>query len=92
MERGYFRGKLQNLDLTVLISSILHYIVGQLINYLVYWNIDGGIIHSSGLSLAEELIQSFGLRLRKEVASDEAIVLQILVASVLGHIRHQFGI
>ncbi|MGC9077074.1 MAG: hypothetical protein ACP5HT_07560 [Conexivisphaera sp.] len=77
VERGYFRGKLQNLDLTVLISSILHYIVGQLINYLVYWNIDGGIIHSSGLSLAEELIQSFGLRLRKEVASDEAIVLGI---------------
>ncbi|MGC9001300.1 hypothetical protein [Caldisericum sp.] len=74
IERGYFRGRLQNLDLTVLISSILHYIVGQLINYLVYWNIDGGIIHSAGLSLAEELIQSFGLRLRKEVASEEVIV------------------
>jgi hypothetical protein len=77
IERGYFRGKLQNLDLTVLISAILHYLVGQIEPYLIYWNIDGGIIHSAGLSLAEELIQSFGLKLRKEVASEEAIVLGV---------------
>lgn len=29
IERAFFRGKLQNLDLTVLIASILHYIVNE---------------------------------------------------------------
>jgi hypothetical protein len=73
-ERGYFRGKLQNLDLTVLISAILHYIVGQIEPYIIYWNIDGGIIRSEGLELAQRVVEYLGLRLRLEVASNEAEV------------------
>jgi hypothetical protein len=71
-ERGYFRGKLQNLDLTVLISAILHYIVGQIEPYLIYWNIDGGIIRSEGLELAKKVVEALGLRLRIETKSEEA--------------------
>jgi hypothetical protein len=74
VERGYFRGKLQNLDLTVLISAILHYIVGQVKEYLVYWNIDGGIIRSEGLELAQRVVEGLGLKLRIEAKSEEAVV------------------
>lgn len=75
-ERKYFRGRLQNLDLTVIISSILHSFVHTFYDAIIYWNIDGGIIHAEKYELMRQYLnENFGLELRKEFDSDYAIIL-----------------
>ena len=75
VERSYFRGKLQNLDLTVMICSLLHYFVSQINPYLVYWNIDGGIIHSDGLQKALKFAEKLKITLRIEEQARECVIL-----------------
>jgi len=75
VERSFFRGKLQNLDLTVLIASILHYIVGEIKKCVLYWNIDGGIIYSEGFEKLKNLCEMFKLQLKVEERSNECIIL-----------------
>jgi len=75
VERAFFRGKLQNLDLTVLISSLLHFLVSQVKEHLIYWNIDGGIIKASGLEKIKKITEELKLNLKIEEYSKEAIVL-----------------
>lgn len=75
VERAFFRGKLQNLDLTVLIASILHYIVNEVKEHLIYWNIDGGIIRAKGLEKLRKLCELFRLNLKEEEKAEEAVVL-----------------
>jgi len=75
VERSFFRGKLQNLDLTVLIASILHYIVGEIRSYMLYWNIDGGIITAEGYEKLKKLCESFKLQLKVEEKAQECVIL-----------------
>jgi len=75
VERSFFRGKLQNLDLTVLIASILHYIVGEIRSYMLYWNIDGGIITAEGYEKLKKLCNQFKLQLKVEEQSSECVIL-----------------
>ncbi|MEM5867463.1 MAG: hypothetical protein QXG39_06055 [Candidatus Aenigmatarchaeota archaeon] len=74
-ERKYFRGSLQNLDLTVIIASFLHNLVSLFEDKVLYWNIDGGIIHLSGYNAMKEYLNTLGLELRKEVEAEEVIIL-----------------
>lgn len=75
VERSFFRGKLQNLDLTVLIASILHYIVSEVRNFLLYWNIDGGIIIAEGYEKLKKLCENFKLQLKVEKKAQECVIL-----------------
>jgi len=75
IEKGFFRGRLQNLDLTVLISAILHYFVSQIKEFIIYWNIDGGIIRAEGFKKAKELAEMLKLNLKIEAESNEAVIL-----------------
>jgi len=75
VERSFFRGKLQNLDLTVLIASILHYIVSECKEYVLYWNIDGGIITAEGYEKLKKLCESFKLQLKVEEKAQECVIL-----------------
>jgi len=46
VERRYIRTNLQNLDLLVIIASLLHSIVHPYWDDILYWNIDGGIVRA----------------------------------------------
>lgn len=73
-ERQYIRGKLQNLDLTVAIASFLHSFVQKFKKFIVYWNIDGGIIYPEGFEQMQKYLSELGFTLKKE-AEGEAIIL-----------------
>lgn len=74
-ERQYFRGRLQNLDLTIIIASLLHGVVKRFRKYIVYWNIDGGIITAEGFKKMQKYLEQLGFKLKKEVVSNEVIIL-----------------
>jgi coproporphyrinogen III oxidase-like Fe-S oxidoreductase len=44
VKRQYIRTNLQNLDLLVIIASLLHNLVYPYWDGILYWNIDGGIV------------------------------------------------
>ncbi len=75
IEKSFFRGKLQNLDLTVLISAILHYFISQIKKFVIYWNIDGGIIRAEGFERAKKIAEMLKLNLKVEAESNEAVIL-----------------
>jgi len=74
IQRKFFRGKLQNLDLTVIISAFLHNLVKKFRKYIIYWNIDGGIIYPEGYEIMKNYLKEMGFNLRKE-AEGEAVIL-----------------
>jgi len=73
-QKQYFRSRIQNLDLTVVIASFLHNLVQKFRRYMLYWNIDGGIIYPEGFEPMKNYLANLGFILRKE-AEGEAIIL-----------------
>lgn len=74
IERRYFRTRLQNLDLTVIIASFLHHFVQKFRSHILYWNIDGGIIYPDCFEEMKKYLEELGFTLKKE-SEGEAIVL-----------------
>ncbi|MEM3871823.1 MAG: hypothetical protein QXE05_04630 [Nitrososphaeria archaeon] len=74
LERQFIRGRLQNLDLTVVIASFLHAFVSKFRQYIVYWNIDGGIINPEGFEEMKNYLAELGFELKKETEG-EAVIL-----------------
>lgn len=66
IKRQYFRSRIQNLDLTVVIASILHHIVDKFNKDIIYWNIDGGIVKYEAYEKIKEYVESLGFTLKKE--------------------------
>lgn len=77
VEKQYFRGKLQNLDLTIAIASLLHNFVNKFDKKILYWNIDGGIIWADVFEEMQRYLEELGLVLRKEVESQEVEILAL---------------
>ena len=75
IKRQYIRPRLQNLDLTVLIASFLHHFVSMFKNFIIYWNIDGGIIKAEGYEKMKEFLLDHGFALKKEYEGSELEVL-----------------
>ncbi|MEM5882339.1 MAG: hypothetical protein QXS69_02665 [Candidatus Aenigmatarchaeota archaeon] len=73
-QRQYFRSRIQNLDLTVVISAFLHDFVSKFRNQILYWNIDGGIIKPEAYEQMKKYLEELGFTLKKE-AEGEAIIL-----------------
>jgi hypothetical protein len=73
-QRQYFRSRIQNLDLTVVIASFLHALVGKFKHGILYWNIDGGIIHPEIYEPMKKYLEGLGFTLRKE-AEGEVVIL-----------------
>lgn len=75
IERRYIRTNCQNLDLSVSIACLLHDFVNQFKNYIVYWNIDGGIIKSEGYEKMKQYLEEHQLILKKETEAEEIEIL-----------------
>lgn len=74
VKRQFFRGRLQNLDLTVAISAFLHNLVKKFRSSILYWNIDGGIIRPEVFEKMQSYLNELGFELRKE-AEGECVIL-----------------
>jgi hypothetical protein len=75
IERKYIRTNLQNLDLLVIIASLLHSIVYPYKDDLLYWNIDGGIIRADKFELMKNEIEDLGFKIKEIEYSEEVEVL-----------------
>ncbi len=73
-ERKFFRGRLQNLDLSVSIASLLHFIVYAFKDDILYWNIDGGIVKEKVAKKLISFIHSCGLQCRIEAVGEAHIL------------------
>jgi DNA-binding transcriptional MerR regulator len=62
-ERRYIRTNLQNLDLLVIIASLLHSLVYPYWDGILYWNIDGGIVRAEIFEQLKNEIESLGFEL-----------------------------
>ena len=75
IERKYIRTNLQNLDLLVIIASLLHSIVYPYKDHIVYWNIDGGIIRADKFELMKKEIEELGFEIKEVEFSNEVEIL-----------------
>jgi hypothetical protein len=62
-ERRYIRTNLQNLDLLVIIASLLHSIVEPYWDKIIYWNIDGGIVKAEIFEQLKRDIEELGFEI-----------------------------
>jgi hypothetical protein len=83
-ERKYIRTNLQNLDLLVIIASLLHSIVYPYWEYIVYWNIDGGIVRAEILEQLKNEIESLGFEL-EVVEQDSQVEILGLGSYAIGN-------
>jgi hypothetical protein len=75
IERRYIRTNLQNLDLLVIIASLLHSIVYPYKDYIVYWNIDGGIIRADKFEEMKKIIEELNFEIKEITYSEEVEIL-----------------
>ena len=71
IERKYIRTNLQNLDLLVIIASLLHSIVFPYREKILYWNIDGGIVYMDVYERMKKEIEELGFEIKEIECSDE---------------------
>jgi hypothetical protein len=71
IERRYIRTNLQNLDLLVIIASLLHSIVYLFKDYIIYWNIDGGIIRADKFKEMKRTIEDLKFEIKEVEYSEE---------------------
>jgi hypothetical protein len=77
IERRYIRTNLQNLDLLVIIASLLHSLVYPFKDFIVYWNIDGGIIRADKFEEMKKTIEDLRFEIKKVEYSEEVEILGI---------------
>jgi hypothetical protein len=75
IERRYIRTNLQNLDLLVIIASLLHSIVYPFRNHILYWNIDGGIIYADKFEKIKKEIEDLNFEIKEVEYSNECEIL-----------------
>jgi hypothetical protein len=74
-ERRYIRTNLQNLDLLVIIASLLHSLVYPYWEHIVYWNIDGGIIYADIFEQLKNDIEALGFEFEVVEQDSQAEIL-----------------
>jgi hypothetical protein len=84
IERRYIRTNLQNLDLLVIIASLLHSIVYPFRDYIIYWNIDGGVIRADKFKKIKKEIEDLNFEI-KEVEYSEEVDIQGLGSYRIGN-------
>jgi hypothetical protein len=77
IERRYIRTNLQNLDLLVIIASLLHSIVYPYRNFILYWNIDGGIVRADKFEQIKKEIEDLNFQIKEVEYSEEVEILGI---------------
>jgi len=77
IERKYIRTNLQNLDLLVIIASLLHSILYDFKDKIVYWNIDGGIIEADAFEAMKKEIEDLGFKIKEVEFSEEVEILAL---------------
>jgi hypothetical protein len=77
IERRYIRTNLQNLDLLVIIASLLHSIVYPYKDKIIYWNIDGGIINANVFEKFKSEIEDLGFEIKEIEYSEECEILAL---------------
>jgi hypothetical protein len=77
IERRYIRTNLQNLDLLVIIASLLNSIVYPFKEYILYWNIDGGIIRADKFEKIRKEIEDINLEIKEIEYSEEVEILAL---------------
>ena len=75
IEKRYIRTNLQNLDLLVIIASTLHSIVYPFKDYIIYWNIDGGIIRADKFEEIKKTIEDLNFEIKEVEYSEEVEIL-----------------
>jgi len=83
-ERRYIRTNLQNLDLLVIIASLLHSIVEPYWDKILYWNIDGGIIHTDIFEQLKHDIEELGFEI-EVIEQDEQVEILGLGSYAIGN-------
>jgi hypothetical protein len=77
IERRYIRTNLQNLDLLVIIASLLHSLVYPFKDFIIYWNIDGGIIRADKFEEMKKEIEDLRFEIKEIEYSEEAEILAV---------------
>jgi len=77
IERRYIRTNLQNLDLLVIIASLLHSIVYPYKDKIVYWNIDGGIIRADAFEQIKRELEDLNFEIKEVEYSEEVEILAL---------------
>jgi hypothetical protein len=77
IERRYIRTNLQNLDLLVIIASLLHSLVYPFKDFILYWNIDGGIVRADIFEQMKKEIVDLGFEVKEVEYSEEVEILAI---------------
>jgi hypothetical protein len=77
IERRYIRTNLQNLDLLVIIASLLHSIVYTYKEKILYWNIDGGIVYADVFEQMKKAIEELNFEIKEIEFSDECEILAL---------------
>jgi hypothetical protein len=77
IERRYVRTNLQNLDLLVIIASLLHSLVYPYKDDLLYWNIDGGIIRADKFEQMKKKIEDLNFKIKEIEYSEEVEILAL---------------
>jgi hypothetical protein len=75
IERRYIRTNLQNLDLSVIIASLLHSIVYPYKDKIIYWNIDGGIVYADVFEQMKKEIEDLNFKIKEIEYSEEVEIL-----------------
>ena len=75
IERKYIRTNLQNLDLLVIIASLLHSIVYPYWSKILYWNIDGGIVCEDVFEELKSELESLGFEIEVVAQDSQCEVL-----------------
>jgi hypothetical protein len=83
-ERRYIRTNLQNLDLLVIIASLLHSLVYPYWNDILYWNIDGGIVKAEIFEQLKRDIEELGFEL-EVVEQDSQVEILGLGSYAIGN-------
>jgi hypothetical protein len=77
IERKYIRTNLQNLDLLVIIASLLHSLVYPHREKILYWNIDGGIIQANAFEAMKKEIEDLKFEIKEVEYSEETEILAL---------------
>jgi len=75
IERRYIRTNLQNLDLLVIIASLLHSVVYPYWNDILYWNIDGGIVKAEIFEELKSELENLGFEIEVVAQDNQCEVL-----------------
>jgi hypothetical protein len=75
IERRYIRTNLQNLDILVIIASLLHSIVYHYKDKIIYWNIDGGIVYADVFEQMKKEIEDLNFKIKEIEFSEEIEIL-----------------